>query len=233
MRYLIIGLGIYGTNLAKDLTDLGHEVIGADIKASKVEAIKDYIATAYIIDATEESAVGVLPLKNVDLVIVTIGENFGASIKTVAVLRQMGVRNIYARAIDELHKSILEGLHVQRILNPEQRAAHDLVSEMELGSDAETLRIDDETLVIRFTAPDYFTAMRYASLVPESMFGLRLIAASRPKSSRNILGIASTQTGQIDLSPEKDEKVQKGDIFTCIGSMKDYKALYRHISPYK
>ena len=107
MRYLIIGLGIYGTNLAKDLTDLGHEVIGADIKAPNVDAIKDYIATAYIIDSTEESAIGVLPLKNVDLVIVTIGENFGASIKTVALLRKMGVRNIYARAIDELHRAIL------------------------------------------------------------------------------------------------------------------------------
>ena len=48
MRYLIIGLGIYGTNLATDLTDMGHEVIGADISAHKVEAIKDYISTAYI-----------------------------------------------------------------------------------------------------------------------------------------------------------------------------------------
>ena len=46
MRYLIIGLGIYGTNLAKDLTDMGNEVIGADINATIVAAIKDYISTA-------------------------------------------------------------------------------------------------------------------------------------------------------------------------------------------
>ena len=67
MRYLIIGLGIYGTNLAKDLTDMGHEVIGADHKETAVDAIKDYIATAYIIDSTDEQAIGALPLKNVDL----------------------------------------------------------------------------------------------------------------------------------------------------------------------
>lgn len=59
MRYLIIGLGIYGTNLAKDLTDMGNEVIGADINATIVAAIKDYISTAYIIDSTDESAIGV------------------------------------------------------------------------------------------------------------------------------------------------------------------------------
>lgn len=231
MHYLIIGLGIYGTNLAKDLTDLGHEVIGADIKAPNVDAIKDYIATAYIIDSTEESAIGVLPLKNVDLVIVTIGENFGASIKTVALLRKMGVRNIYARAIDELHRAILEGLQVKRILNPEQRAAHDLVNEMELGTGVEILRVDRDTLVMRFAAPEYFVSMRYSSLTADALMGLRLIAASRPKSATNLLGIKSQETVTIDLSANNDEAVQQGDIFTCIGTMENYKALYSHIAP--
>ncbi len=231
MRYLIIGLGIYGTNLAKDLTDLGHEVIGADIKAPNVDAIKDYIATAYIIDSTEESAIGVLPLKNVDLVIVTIGENFGASIKTVALLRKMGVRNIYARAIDELHRAILEGLQVKRILNPEQRAAHDLVNEMELGTGVEILRVDRDTLVMRFAAPEYFASMRYSSLTADALMGLRLIAASRPKNATNLLGIKAQETVAINLSANNDEAVQQGDIFTCIGTMENYKALYRHIAP--
>ena len=74
MRYLIIGLGIYGSNLAIDLTDMGHEVIGADSNPSLVDAIKDYISTAYIVDATDEAALTALPLKNVDLIIVAIGE---------------------------------------------------------------------------------------------------------------------------------------------------------------
>ena len=104
MRYLIIGLGIYGANLAIDLTNMGHEVIGADSNPSLVEGIKDLISTAYIIDATDESALAALPLKNVDLVIVAIGENFGASIRIVALLKKLGVEHIYARAIDKLHE---------------------------------------------------------------------------------------------------------------------------------
>ena len=103
MKYLIIGLGIYGSNLALDLAALGHEVIGADNKSANIEAIKDFITTVYQVDSTEESALSVLPLKNVDLVIVAIGENFGASVKTVALLKKLGVRHIYARAIDRLH----------------------------------------------------------------------------------------------------------------------------------
>lgn len=229
MRYLIIGLGIYGTNLAKDLTDLGHEVIGADIKGAKVDSIKDYIATAYIIDSTEEAAIGVLPLKNVDIVIVTIGENFGASIKTVALLRKIGVRKIYARAIDELHKAILEGLKVDRILNPEQRAASDLVNEMTLGNNVETLTIDNETMVMRFLAPEYFHGMNYSSLIPQNMFGLRLIAVSRPHMTTNILGIESTSMRPVIWNNDNNETVKNGDLFTCIGNSKDYKSLFRHI----
>ena len=118
MRYLIIGLGIYGSNLATDLTDMGHEVIGADHNPTLVEQVKDKISTAYIIDSTDEAALSVLPLKTVDLVIVAIGENFGASVKTVALLRKLGVKRIYARAVDDIHETILQGFKVDRILTP-------------------------------------------------------------------------------------------------------------------
>ncbi len=90
MKFLIIGLGIYGENLARDLTEMGHEVIGADNSQSSIESLKNYISTVYLIDSTEESQLAVLPLLNVDLVIVAIGENFGASIKTVALLKKPG-----------------------------------------------------------------------------------------------------------------------------------------------
>ena len=161
MRYLIIGLGIYGSNLALDLTNQGHEVIGADNRQANIDAIKDYISTVYLIDSTEESSLSVLPLKNVDLVIVAIGENFGASVKTVALLKQFGVRHIYARAIDKLHESILQGFEIDRILTPEQRAAADLTNEMELGSQVESLKIDADTYLLKFNAPQYFIGDSY------------------------------------------------------------------------
>lgn len=229
MRYLIIGLGIYGTNLAKDLTDMGHEVIGADSSATKVNAIKDYISTAYILDSTDEASLGVLPLKNVDLVIVAIGENFGASIKTVALLRKLGVRRLYARAIDELHRDILEGMRVERIITPEQRAAHDLVNELALGTKVESLRVDRDNFIIRFSTPDYFLSMAYSDLAdPDKMFGLKLVAASRPEKSVNTLGIDATRLQTLDLS-DTSLTVSTGDIFTCLGTPKSYAILCRHM----
>lgn len=230
MRYLIIGLGIYGTNLAKDLTDLGHEVIGADIRASNVDAVKDYISTAYILDSTDETSLSALPLKTVDLTVVTIGENFGASVKTVALLRKLGVRRLYARAIDDLHKAILEGLKVDRILTPEQRAAHDLVNEMELGSQVAILRVDHNVYVARFRAPKYFMAMKYSDLASEGLFGLRLVAAARPVAGKNVLGIDSSRLKMLDPEMYESFRVEEGDVFTCVGSSKEYKNLFRHLN---
>lgn len=233
MRFLIIGLGIYGANLARDLTDMGHEVIAADNKASNVEAVKDYISATYILDSTDETSLAALPLKNVDLVIVAIGENFGASIKTVALLRKIGVRNIYARAIDALHQSILEGLKVQRILTPEQRAAHDLVNELELNTSVASLRVSKDTMVLRFAAPSIYYKMLYSELLAGGLRGLRLIAAARPEKKDNVLGISHEVIAALPLeSADKvaDLRVEPGDVFLCYGTRAAYRALFRSLN---
>lgn len=225
MRFLIIGLGIYGSNLATDLTAMGHEVIGADVNSSLVEGIKDFISTAYIIDSTDETSLSVLPLNNVDLVIVAIGENFGASIKTVALLKKLEVKNIYARAIDSLHESILEGIGVARILTPEQRAASDLVNEMVLGDKVDAMRIDSNNFVLKFHAPDFMIGSKYADLKLQATYGITLVAATRGVASRNVIGIASSHQRLLDLAANPDETVADGDVWTCFAPLKKFQSL--------
>lgn len=224
MKYLIIGLGIYGSNLAQDLTNMGHEVIGADCSPAIVESIKDTISTAYIIDSTDETALSALPLTGVDLVIVAIGENFGASIRTVALLKKLGVKHIYARAADQIHRSILEGMSIDRILNPEQRAARDLSLEIALGHDAEVMKVDSDSYVICFVIPEYFYGLNYTKLNLVEDYGLTLIGASRPKQSHNMLGIGFESLETIDITDTEIE-VEKGDVVVCYGSRKAYRKL--------
>lgn len=229
MRYLIIGLGIYGSNLAKDLTAMGHEVIGADRSAIIVDSIKEYISTAYIVDSTDEGALGGLPLLGVDLVIVAIGENFGASIKTVALLKKFGVKHIYARAADDLHYSILEGLQIDRIITPEQRAARDLSMEMALGHQAQVLAVAPDYYAIRFGVPDMYVGTLYSRLQLMKDYDLKLICACRPVQRRNLLGIESTRLEPLNLD-ESDLKIESGDILLCYGSRQSYFRLIAHSS---
>lgn len=220
MKFLIIGLGIYGENLARDLTEMGHDVIGADICRSNVESLKNFISTVYLIDSTDENQLAVLPLLNVDLVIVAIGENFGASIKTVALLKKAGVKHIYARAIDTLHEAILSSFEIDRILTPEQRAAADLTHELELGSHVVSLRVDDDNVVVNFEVPDYLFGLEYKELSDKISrnYGLQLIAVSRPEESVNILGIKRPALRLIkDIS---DVTAAAGDTVTIFGLRK-------------
>ena len=220
MKFLIIGLGIYGENLARDLTEMGHDVIGADICRSNVESLKNFISTVYLIDSTDENQLAVLPLLYVDLVIVAIGENFGASIKTVALLKKAGVKHIYARAIDTLHEAILSSFEIDRILTPEQRAAADLTHELELGSHVVSLRVDDDNVVVNFDVPDYLFGLEYKELSDKISrnYGLQLIAVSRPEESVNILGIKRPALRLIkDIS---DVTAAAGDTVTIFGLRK-------------
>ena len=220
MKYLIIGLGIYGANLARDLTEMGHEVIGADDCQSNIESLKNYISTVYLIDSTEENQLAVLPLLNVDLVIVTIGENFGASIKTVALLKKAGVKHIYARAIDTLHEAILQSFEIDRIITPEQRAAEDLTHELELGTEVTTLKVDADNVVVNFAVQDYILGLTYADLSTKlaNDYGLALVAVSRPTETTNILGIKRLTLKL--LTDKAAATATHGDIITIFGNRK-------------
>jgi len=99
MKYIVIGLGNYGYVLAEELAAVGHEVIGVDINTQRVDSLKEKLAAAFVMDATDEQALAALPLRNVDAVIVAIGENFGASVRVTALLKQMKVEHIFARAM--------------------------------------------------------------------------------------------------------------------------------------
>ncbi|WP_302613724.1 TrkA family potassium uptake protein, partial [uncultured Bacteroides sp.] len=179
MKYIIIGLGNYGYVLAEELSALGHEIIGADVSESRVDSIKDKIATAFVIDATDEQSLSVLPLNTVDVVIVAIGENFGASVRVVALLKQKKVARIYARAIDRVHKAVLEAFSLEKILMPEEDAARSLVQLLDFGTSMEAFRIDSEYYVVKFAVPKKFVGYFVNELNLDEEFHLKLIGLKR------------------------------------------------------
>ena len=223
MKYIIIGLGNYGHVLAEELSALGHEVIGADVSESRVDSIKDKIATAFVIDATDEQSLSVLPLNNVDVVIVAIGENFGASIRVAALLKQKKVEHIFARAIDPVHKAVLEAFDLERILTPEEDAARSLVQLLDFGTNVEAFRVDAEYYVVKFTVPDKLVGYYVNELTLDQEFHLKLIGLKRAEKIANCVGISLTEY-QIKNELPQNEKIHKGDILVCYGKYKDFQA---------
>ena len=91
MKYIIVGMGSFGGFLAARLTELGHEVVGVDSSEIKIEQVKDKITHAILMDATDAETVKTLPYKDSDAVIITIGENVGASIMVTAIFKQLNL----------------------------------------------------------------------------------------------------------------------------------------------
>lgn len=228
MKYIIIGLGNYGHVLAEELSALGHEVIGADIIESRVDGIKDKVTTAFVIDATDEQSLSVLPLNSVDVVVVAIGENFGASIRVVALLKQNKVAHIYARAIDRVHKSVLEAFSLDRILTPEEDAARSLVELLDFGANMESFRIDQDYYVVKFTVPKKFVGYFVNELNLDEEFHLKLIGLKRGDKITNCLGV-SLMEFHVKNELAEDEKVIEGDQLVCYGKYRDFQKFWKAI----
>lgn len=89
------------------LTAMGHEVIGIDTDMNKVEGVKDKITHAINLNATSLPAVKTLAFKDTAVVIISIGEDIGASIMTTAIFRQLNVKRLISRPITPLHETVL------------------------------------------------------------------------------------------------------------------------------
>ena len=179
MKCIIIGLGTYGRVLADEMSALGHEVVAVDSDASRVEKVKNICDAAFQIDACDELALNVLPLKKVDVTIVAIGSNLGASVRVVALLKKLGVKNIYARANDYVHKSILQAFDIEKVLIPEERAARSLVRQMDMGVKTDLFRVDRVYCVYKFDVPEKFVGHLAGELHLYENYHLKIIAIKK------------------------------------------------------
>jgi len=228
MKYLIIGLGHYGATLVMELTAMGHEVVGADGNGLHVDSVKDRMAASFALDATDEMALSVLPLKSVDAVIVAIGDNFGASVRIVSLLKKLKVKRIYARAVDEVHKGVLEAFSIDRILTPEQDAARLLAQQLELDGGAEFFQIDGNTYVFKLEIPEKLVGYHINELNLEQEFGLKLISLVQGKQVKNFLGISVFEKEVANTFPE-DYALQKGDGLVCYGSYSSFMQFWKSV----
>lgn len=144
----------------------------------------------------------------------------------VALLKQKKVKRIYARAIDGVHRSVLEAFGLDRILTPEEDAARGLVHLLEFGADIETFRVDSNYYVVNFTVPEKFIGYNVNELKLDSEFGLKLLALKRAETLKNCLGISFTEHDVVNELPD-DDRIQAGDRLVCYGRYRDFQKFWK------
>lgn len=219
-KILVIGLGNFGSALAIKLTELGHEVFAVDKDVSKVELYKDRITHTIAMDVTDIIAVKNLPYKEMDIAIVTIGEDFGASVLATAILKQLQVKYLIGRGISELHRTVLEAIEVDDIVMPEEEAAHNLALTLDLEGIHTSFQLSEEYAIVEAEVPEQFVGKTLGAINFRQRFHLNVITIRRKIESKNPLGHKIHRTYILGVVGP-DTRLEPNDQLILFGKNKD------------
>lgn len=215
-QFLIIGLGRFGSSIAKTIYELGHDVLVIDKDEEKIQDIADDVTHAMVMDATDETALKSIGARNFDVAVVTIGTNMQSSIMTTLLMKELGVKYIIAKGNSEMHAKVLTKIGADKVILPEKdmavRVAHNLVSSnildyIQLSSDYNILEIE--------AIKEWFNKS-LKELDVRKKYGINVVAIKR--------------RDEVNVSPGADEVIKENDIIVALGSTKDMSRIESAIS---
>ncbi len=222
MKYIVIGLGYFGAKLATILTSMGHEVIGIDNHSERLDELKDSITTVMKMDSTNINAIKSLPLKDTDAVIVAIGEDVGASILTLSILKNLKVKRIIGRAINQLHQNILNQIGVEEIILPLEEAANHVSTMLQLKNTLRIVEISNDYAIVEVFIPEKYLGHSLETVDIENRFNLKLVAVKTPPEE-GILTSIFRRNYKVDLSYNNTFLLRENDILVLAGKIVDMK----------
>lgn len=212
-RFLILGLGRFGSSVARALSRLGHEVTGVDRDPTVVENQSSILARAVRGDATNVDILRPLAVRDYDVAVVAIGSDTEASLMATLLLKELGARQVVAKASTEFHGRILGRIGADRIVFPERdmglRVAYNLASTNFL----DFIELSPELSIVEITPP--------AAMVGRSLRQLDL----RAKYGVNV--VVMRKGGTVKVSPRADEVIESGDVLVVIGHIDSIRGLQK------
>ena len=225
MKYIVIGLGSLGREIANNQTKIGNEVIGVDINMHRVENIKNNIAGAICLDSTDEDSLKLLPIKEVDAIFVTYGKNFGISVQTVALLKSFGAGRMIVRSISPIHETVIRSIGVAEIMTPEKDFSALYVAQTILGDRClQWDRITDTHHLFKIKTPGVLVNQSIETIDVEENFNIRLVAIERLTEVKNMLGMVQKQYMVIQRLTN-DLIIEQEDILVIFGRIEGLKKL--------
>ena len=225
MKYIVIGLGSLGREIANNQTKIGNEVIGVDINMHRVENIKNNIAGAICLDSTDEDSLKLLPIKEVDAIFVTYGKNFGISVQTVALLKSFGAGRLIVRSISPIHETVIRSIGVAEIMTPEKDFSSMYVAQTILGDRClQWDRITDTHHLFKIKTPGVLVNQSIETIDVEENFDIRLVAIERLTEVKNMLGMVQKQYMVIQRLTN-DLIIEQEDILVIFGRIEGLKKL--------
>lgn len=228
MKYLIIGLGVFGRNLASNLSQIGAEVIAIDRREDNVSAVKDDVCTAVCASFEDPIVLSRFPIPEFDAVILAIGDDFEASMVFTMKAQELGARSLVCRVLSPMHQRLLQLLNVDRLVVPEEFTARGLAHSLMLHGVVSGVDMGSGFALVEVTAPKAFVQLEGARrLALLQKHKVQLITLKRPDPgflARLFDEPAGKQSPMRTLGHiTPGESIQNGDILVLFGQEKDLK----------
>ena len=201
--YIVIGLGLFGAEVARKLCQQGCEVLAMDIRSDLVQQVADDVTHAVVGDAQDKDVLKSLGAGNFDCAIIAIGDDLSASVLTIMNLKELEVPYIVCKAHDETHRRVLEKLGADRVVIPECEFAGRLARSLASHNVLDYIELSPDYGILEVPAPK--------SWIGKSLRDLNV----RAKLGVNIIAVESGD--KTNVSPSADYRVSEGDIMVVLG----------------
>lgn len=210
MRAVVIGLGEFGMAAALDLARAGVDVIAIDRELSLIELVKDEVGLAVSLDARDARALEAQGVRDADLLIAAIGDDFESQILVVVHARRLGVKRIIARATSSDHFEVLQAIGAHEVLNPEQHAAQQMVQRVLIPDVDRYLELADGFSVVEARVPPRAVGRTLEELELRRRYRLNLIA---------VVDLGEDETRRVFRpAPGPGERLGAGEVLVLVGS---------------
>jgi trk system potassium uptake protein TrkA len=218
MRYVaVIGLGKFGSTVATELTEKGAKVIAIDKDRDRVEALKDQVSYAVALDSIDFAALKSVGIGDVDIAVVCIGEDVEANLLTTLLLKKMGVKKIWARAISPLQHEILKTLEVDEIISLEEEMGKIIARSLVSTSITKHIPLSLGHSIAEVVAPKAFIGKTIREINPREKFNINVVAIKKKVPQISDQGERTFEEA-IETVPSPDTPIEEGDIFLVVGT---------------
>lgn len=173
---LLIGLGRFGRHIAIKLDELNHQVMAVDNNESRVEAVLPYVRNAQIGDATNEDYIRSLGVRNFDVCIVAIGDNFQSSLETTSLLKELGAKMVVSRAARDVHAKFLLRNGADEVVYPEKQLASWTAIRYSADHIFDYVELDEEHGIFEISIPDAWIGKTVGELDIRKKYNVNIMA---------------------------------------------------------
>ncbi|MCR5754481.1 MAG: TrkA family potassium uptake protein [Acetatifactor sp.] len=195
----VLGLGKYGRSLAESLYAMGMDVLVADKDEERIKEFAAKATVAVCADLEDESVVKELGLKNMDIVVIAMGSNLGASIMAVAVAKEQGVPFVMAKASSERMASILSKVGVDKIVDPEGESGMRTARVLTSTSYLDFFNVDDNLCMVEMNPKDKWVGKSIKTLNLRKLYNLNVVAMKKKSGAWSFVDPDAELTKDITL----------------------------------